>query len=398
MRGAEVGARVAILITVATSPAWRWACSLVHSRANLRQSDIAVYAFGVQRGGWREAIAVGAPLFMLQQALEFAILRLLDAPRTAMCGWDCVWYAGLAANGYDAEPMRPDLPGQANWAFFPLFPLLARALHAGLGWDVEYATLLTGKLLFLAAIVATILFVQHVAPQVAALTTGAVVALNPFALYGNTGYTEPLFLLLTSMLFLGMAARAWPAVALIGTALTATRFVGLAAVAAYALDWLRAQVRRSAMPWWPIVVMPLGLIGFAAHLWQRTGDALAFLHVQSAWGRTLQNPVTLLWFGLTSHPVRAYWAIAAILGVLVGLAFLRRRETAFGVFTLAATLAPLMTGLWAMPRFVAWQAPVLLFVARGLRTRLAVGLFVALGVCGQFVMYWLWLREASAAI
>lgn len=335
---------------------------------------------------------------MVQQALEFAIRRALAAPLTAMCVWDCPWYAGLAVDGYDLQPMRPDLPGQANWAFFPLFPLLARLLHRATGLDATVTTLLAGKALFLFAIFAFVLFVQRFTPHVPAITAGVVVALNPFALYGNTGYTEPLFLLLTSLFFVAIADRAWVAVSVIGVMLTATRFVGLAGVAAYSVQRLMLRRGRPAMPWWPVLVMPVGLVAFAAYLWLRTGDALAFVHVQAAWGRSAQNPLALLWFGLTSHPVRAYWAIAAIVGILIGLAYVRRREFAFGVFTLTATLAPLMTGLWAMPRFVAWQAPVMLFVARGLRTRLAIGLFIALGVCGQFAMYWLWLREASAVI
>ena len=44
----------------------------------------------------------------------------------ASCRWDCFWYQDIARNGYSSIPRLYDdfRPAQANWAFFPLYPLL----------------------------------------------------------------------------------------------------------------------------------------------------------------------------------------------------------------------------------------------------------------------------------
>ncbi|HEX7525741.1 MAG TPA: hypothetical protein VF327_05500, partial [Gaiellaceae bacterium] len=62
--------------------------------------------------------------------------------------WDGRWYRIIASHGYLLIPGR-----QSDPAFFPLFPLLLRAVHAvGLGY--ETAGLLISNVAFLAALVA----------------------------------------------------------------------------------------------------------------------------------------------------------------------------------------------------------------------------------------------------
>lgn len=45
-----------------------------------------------------------------------------------LCSWDCDWYLGIVKVGYQLQPEGHDAGDAANWAFFPLFPLLTRAL------------------------------------------------------------------------------------------------------------------------------------------------------------------------------------------------------------------------------------------------------------------------------
>ena len=40
-----------------------------------------------------------------------------------ICQWDCNWYISLAKNGYDATPHVVGAAIQADWAFFPVYPL-----------------------------------------------------------------------------------------------------------------------------------------------------------------------------------------------------------------------------------------------------------------------------------
>ena len=50
----------------------------------------------------------------------------------AMCVWDCYWFGDIATHGYQAYPETLNFGGPAgiaNWAFFPLYPLLIAAVQ-----------------------------------------------------------------------------------------------------------------------------------------------------------------------------------------------------------------------------------------------------------------------------
>ena len=45
-----------------------------------------------------------------------------------MARWDCAWYEGIIREGYYKEPMAHTRMDAANWAFFPLFPMIMRGV------------------------------------------------------------------------------------------------------------------------------------------------------------------------------------------------------------------------------------------------------------------------------
>lgn len=67
-----------------------------------------------------------------------------------LCRWDCGWYRSVIADGYNTADFSA-VSGQANWAFFPLFPLISR----GLIWvfDSEFIVLIFNQILFFASMI-----------------------------------------------------------------------------------------------------------------------------------------------------------------------------------------------------------------------------------------------------
>src|SRR5258707_916744 len=63
------------------------------------------------------------------------------------CLWDCGWYASIVRAGYQAAPAAHGFGDAANWAFFPLHPLLAGAVHRLTGLSPEDSLLVVGSLL-----------------------------------------------------------------------------------------------------------------------------------------------------------------------------------------------------------------------------------------------------------
>src|SRR4051812_29231135 len=64
-----------------------------------------------------------------------------------LCQWDCGWYSSIVKNGYRSTipPVKQD-PEQANVAYFPGYPILARTLHLGAGFSVKTSLLLVSQI------------------------------------------------------------------------------------------------------------------------------------------------------------------------------------------------------------------------------------------------------------
>ena len=133
-----------------------------------------------------------------------------------------------------------------------------------------------------------------------------------------------------------------------------------------------------------MAMVPVGLCCFALYLYFHTapfigaspqsgGDALAFVHIQRAWGRAFQNPFSNLWIALTLQFKNGWhlpiittdlaFGIAAIVGFILCGVFAIRRQWAMAVFCLFGILLPLSTNTYSMIRFVVGLAPLLIIAS-----------------------------------
>jgi hypothetical protein len=120
--------------------------------------------------------------------------------------WDAGWYRQIAAEGYPSElPTGPDgRVLQNSWAFFPLYPLLARGVMVltGAPWEIAAPTL--ALVLGAAAMLCVHDVVRRGAPRAVAavpglpLATVALVAGFPAGPVLQVAYTESLALLLVA--------------------------------------------------------------------------------------------------------------------------------------------------------------------------------------------------------
>lgn len=337
---------------------------------------------------------VALAFFIANQCLEALVVHLFGLRYGDLCAWDCTWYKGITQGGYDIEPNAHDKGDAANWAFFPALPLAARLTGVVLGAGPAGALVLTSKLFFLLSIFAFLKFAQAYRPGLDPLVAASVAAFNPYSIYGNVGYTEPLFLLLSCVFLYFLKRGNALGAGVAGAFLTSTRVVGVVAIASYLYALWRerprgaGQTERAVLG---LLLIPLGLALFMVFLHERSGDALAFSHIQRAWGRLPGNPFVHLMGGLGGNPLEHYFAAMTALALLVPVYFAWTKNLELALFSLGCTLLPLSTALWAMPRYIWWQAPVLLAVALLLTRRLAWIVFVAASaaVLSYFYVSWL---------
>jgi hypothetical protein len=294
-----------------------------------------------------------------------------------LCRWDCGWYVGIAQHGYDPFP-TPKLIGAGNWPFFPLSPLIVAALQSVLpGTTIGIATIVSLVLALAAAISAWPLLDGD---RRAYVLYSAFLLSGPFSVYFTTFYTEVLFVLLTTLAFVALRRSNYLGAAVAGALLSATRIVGVFIVLSIAvqafLDYRREGGRLMGfVPWalrradlvLAVFLAPVGLFAYMGFLYWRIGDALAFSHVQRAWGRSIGNPLFYIWRGLNNFPpeglvpsVSQQLALAAIAGLALTALLFWRRAWPAAIFCLICLGLPLFAGLASMLRFVVAQAPLML--------------------------------------
>lgn len=281
-----------------------------------------------------------------------------------ICRWDCSWYTYIVEEGYDRAP-RAGAAGQANYAFFPAFPVLGWTMHKALGIEARDALVLTSRALYVvAALVFYACLLKRVGPK-AALFGALLFLLSPYAIYGHAGYSEPLYFLLSTLSYWAVHERRWLAAGVIGALLSATRANGVLSAVVLATAGLRSLHRLTAEPkeadkfLLALALVPIGLAAFMLYLYDRTGDPLAFAHIQAAWSRRFSNPVLTLYDGLVSVDRKLYFAWVALAGLWMTSYLAARRYFEESVGLLVNILVPLSAGLAGMPRYVGWQFPFL---------------------------------------
>ncbi|MEY3828285.1 MAG: hypothetical protein RLZZ148_3113, partial [Cyanobacteriota bacterium] len=148
------------------------------------------------------------------------------APATGwrvFANWDGELYHNIIAKGYIYNPDQKEY----LVAFFPLFPLLIKAVMK-LGISFELAGILISNLSFLGAILLVYHWVKELYGIQVARWTSAILAWCPFSLFGTVIYTEGLYLLLTSFALRAFQKSQYIQAALGGALATATRPPGIA--------------------------------------------------------------------------------------------------------------------------------------------------------------------------
>jgi hypothetical protein len=285
----------------------------------------------------------------------------------AMCQLDCGWYLSIATHGYDAEPHPVTGHMQANWAFFPLYPALIAGTQAISGTSPETVGLAVSTVCFIAFAVLGARYRAITRASGSPWPWLLLLFTWPFSLYFHAPYSEALYALLVTATLLALVRRRPFAAGCTTALLTATRPTGILLAVWIGLDSFWRSVSAGRPAWrflGAAVVAPVGLLAFMALLYRRTGDPLAFLHIQSGWLHSTSNPLTVLVHAIFQlRPGPTYLAVWAILGLAAGGWLAVKRHAAEAWLVTTTVLMALASGtLWSMPRFVAANPVFLLAV------------------------------------
>lgn len=267
--------------------------------------------------------------------------------------WDARWYHDIATGGYWFDPEQ-----QSPVAFFPVYPLLIRALH-GLGLNPYVAGILIASACGLSAVFLFSRWARARAEtaadrpaDVAGFATLALI-LYPLAffLYGAM-YSDSVFLLLVIGAFSSLEhKRPWTAT-LLGAIATATRPVGPALILGLTVRQLELGYRETGRLRIRDLVPALSAVGMISYLlYQHVafGNAFAYVETQAFWH---QEPGWRTWlkvdfFTAPVHRHRDGYALAhallCVIFLLLSIPTARRLGLGYGLYTALVCGIPLVS-------------------------------------------------------
>lgn len=242
----------------------------------------------------------------------------------ASCHWDCPWYTSITENGYTSLPnlYDPDHKAQANWAFFPLYPMISRIVAWGLGMKALAAELLVNILLW-----PVVIFLCCKDMELRGLTINRFFfslffVLYPLNIWYNFQYSEAIYGVLLMGIIVALRSNRVMLAALLGGFLGASRPTGFIMVVCLAGWWLYTfyqsnknqplqkgvmadRLREAVLL---VFAAGAGLSLFVLHLYYLLGDGFAFSHVEIAWHRKFQFlPLSII--NTFGHRFRAVYGV-----------------------------------------------------------------------------------------
>lgn len=353
----------------------------------------------ILRSGLRYCLAIWLLQRILLQTIGAIVVAVAGGASYAPDGffgifyrWDSGYFSCIASYGYLGQACDGG-SGIERMAFFPLYPMLARAV----AWAVSLGAMGSASIVFAlwlvaaAASVAATIGVYRIAQlqfdAAIARRATALFAFGPYAIFLVASYSESLYLAGAVWAWYWCLRRQYWLAGLLGVVATASRasgmFLVLALLVLYVTELRGRGERIRPLPIVALGASSLGVLGYWVWLFLVTGDPLAWFHAQSeGWNRRTRWPWETL-FNQGIHVLRepkpdwqvqaALEVVAAIGIVICVVVLVRRRE--WGSATLIGTTAGSLmtsTSYLSLARNTLTMFPIVILLAdltRGDRSR-----------------------------
>lgn len=327
---------------------------------------------------------------------------------------DSQWYLTIVQDGYHYFGAGH----RSAVAFFPVYPILIKALHGLTGIDLDLSTMIVSNLAFLGAMVFLHKLCARAYGEATARRATFYMAIFPTAFFTFAPYSESLFLLFSIASLYYMRGRRWWLAGIFGGLAAATRVLGFLLVLAFAWDYLhsrRFRLRSIRLDALAGALIPGGLGAYMLYLYGLTGDPMAFVKSAAGWNRAATWPWQVLTTSLEDVPKTAtygqYLQAHALIenGLVIAcllllLAAIRRIPFSFILYGLACIAvllsAPVVSStvpVTSMSRYLLVLAPIYVVLARLGRFPIFDRLYTLLSASGLAIFTTLFLNHMWGA-
>jgi hypothetical protein len=363
------------------------------------------------------------------QALAlFAVIRLAGIAAIALANafsrhplsrglahtWDSRWYLHIAEYGYGTHVHVLSTTGavQRDWAFFPLYPGLIRAVYTVLPVSPGAAALLIAWTAAGVAAYGIYAIGHHLYGRAVATALVALWASLPHSVVLDIAYTESLLSALAAWSLYAVLKGRWLWAGVLAALAGLSRPTGFAVAAAVSVaavyELIRLRGRAPLALWAGAAIAPLGWVGFVLWVGDHTGDLLGgYFTVQRAWDSRFDFGAGSLKFlkGLLLHGGRVVYPLSLVIVAAAVLLFfllcIDRLPLALVVYSGILVLITVGgSGPYASkPRFLVPAFPLLLPLAlafaRSWRVRPKHAFVLGAALAALSVVYGAYLLTAS---
>ncbi|MDO8555323.1 MAG: mannosyltransferase family protein [bacterium] len=284
-------------------------------------------------------------------------------PITLHAKWDSFWYLDVAQNGYSFQGENK----LSNIAFFPLYPLLTRAISPIFNNNLILSGwFLSTFFLFLAVVYLYKLateFHKNINPKLAIIF----LLIFPTSFFLNAVYAESLFLFLATASFYYALKKNYFLAGIIGFFASLTRVTGILLFLPLLWEYFSNFGFRRVfnLKLASLFLVPLGTIVFSLYHYLKFGDLLLYFKVSSWWGRSFAlNKDHFLLLTNSSIVNFALDSLLVIFALIASYFIFKKLRASYGIYSLSAILLPLSTGtLMSVNRYILMIFPLYLLLA-----------------------------------
>jgi hypothetical protein len=339
-----------------------------------------------------------------------------DASRraTPLTRWDSGWYVAIVESGYQNPPTR--VAEQTNHAFFPLYPLLVRALVKATKMETSVAGNIVSAVALLGALVLLAEFTRRNFGEELVKPTLWLFVLFPTAFFFAAVYTESLVLFLSLLAVVSLQGKKPWVSAAAGYLAGLTRISGVLMAPYLFLVSLEESGRdnlKKLSTWWKAFLAALppiaGFGTFCLYYWKRFNDPFLFFTAQHNWADAPKSAIDgprLIWEAivqdittgriLTKSPARTLEGFFFVLFIGLAVYLLVKKRWSHGCYSGMTTGIILLTGTlestgrYVLPAFPAFAALAQLHRRPILWAAILSGCAVAQVAYVFVFVHWLW--------
>ena len=301
--------------------------------------------------------------------------------------WDTDQYLNIAQHWY---PQTTSLSGMTSYVFSPLYPLLIKLLALVVNDYFISGLIISNVCLFIACFY-THRLVSLDSDEQTARRAVKYLFLFPTAFILSGVLTESLFLALSIACFYYAKKHNWPVAGILGALAAVTRPYGIVILIPMAIEYLLSidfKIRKIKPDVVALLITPLGLGLYMAYDYFMTGDFFAFVHAQSLWGFSPEDPLSQLVFRLTKLGMDVRFnGIMTLAAIVLLIVYYKKIGVSQLVYGLLLILIPLSSpaSMWSMSRYILLVFPLFIIGAKLTKNKrvdqaLTIGLAMLQGI------------------